>query len=101
VQNFPDRETPGLSGYPHEFENTQGFPWDFNKWQCGNYEPLLEMPVFPDGHLYRWNVKRDAPNGEAPGPARAIYTATGVIQFCGLIAHTTGSQGYFDKCEEI
>ncbi|KAK4234482.1 Ribonuclease/ribotoxin [Achaetomium macrosporum] len=101
AQAFPDRETSGLSGYPHEFANFQGFVWDFNTWRCGNYKPLLEMPVFPDGHLYPWNVNRNAAGGEQPGPARAIYAAAGGIEFCGLIAHTTGNQGYFAKCEEI
>ena len=90
------------SGYPHEFRNIQGFAWDFNLWRCGSYRPLLEMPVFPDGHLYRWDAVRNGPGGEDPGPARAVYAAPGgAMQFCGLIAHTDGNEGYFDKCEEV
>ncbi|KAK4203428.1 Ribonuclease/ribotoxin [Triangularia verruculosa] len=104
VQSFPDRETPGRSGYPHEFKNIQGIVWDFNTWRCSRsgYKPLLEMPVFPDGHLYPWDERRDSPNGQNPGPARAIYAAPGgTIEFCGLIAHVSGNQGYLEKCDVV
>ncbi|BCR90236.1 major allergen and cytotoxin AspF1 [Aspergillus chevalieri] len=57
---------------------------------------LLEFPVFPDGHEYKYNSKKPK---EDPGPARAIYTYPNKV-FCGIVAHTQGNKGDLVLCDK-
>ncbi|RYP17197.1 hypothetical protein DL765_004653 [Monosporascus sp. GIB2] len=81
----------GRSGYPHEFRNFQGFTWV--DYRCHDRGPILELPIFADGHQYN----TDSRPKDRPGEVRLIYTEYGKI-FCGVIAHEQGSSGNFGMC---
>lgn len=89
----------GKSGYPHQFYNSQNLPLGRSCDASAKAGELFEFPVFSDGHLYKWDVKRTDPDGEAdPGPARVLYTTVSK-DFCGVIAHNgPGNTGDFHVC---
>lgn len=96
VRSFPASTASGASGFPHWYNNNEGFLWDQPSGLCRDDNTLLTMPVFPDGHLYNWN---SANPREWPGSGRAIYVmlSSGRAALCGVISHI-GDSGYFEKC---
>ncbi|KAM7195943.1 Ribonuclease/ribotoxin [Naviculisporaceae sp. PSN 640] len=93
---FPSGGNPGASGFPHHFNNNEGFIWDPASGICDNSR-IIEMPIFRDGHVYNWNSGTSGPR-ENPGAARAIYVSSGgYVALCGVISHY-GDAGYFEKC---
>ena len=84
------------SEYPQVFANTEGIGFTF----CPNHPSgsLREFPILQNNRIFA--------AGNAPGPDRVIYSATGqganghpnVFKYCGAITHTGAAGNLFLPC---
>ena len=78
LQDVPNGPSMFGQPYPREFKNTAGIKL---RRVCEGQSPLMEIPVYADGHEY--NIH----HGENPGQARAVYTQD-TLELCAIVSES-------------
>ena len=78
LQDVPNGPSMFGQPYPREFKKTEGIKL---RQVCAGQSPLMEIPVYADGHEY------DILHGEDPGQARAVYTQD-TLELCAIVSES-------------